>query len=50
MVRQNCTPPFRELFAPPAESGQGNFHMIMLFRNKDLQEDCIKNKEMDAFA
>ena len=56
MVTQNCpyaavSRTFRAL-SRPSRIGTGNYDhvFVCIFRNKDLQEDCIKNREVQAFA
>ena len=56
MVPQNCpyaalSRTFRAL-SRPSRIGTGNYDhvFVFIFPNKDLQEDCIKNKEVEAFS
>ena len=58
VVVQNCGArklPLRRPFANlsrPSRIGTGNYDhvFVCIFRTEDLQEDCIKNKEVEAFA
>ena len=57
VVQDYGTPklPLRRPFANlsrPSRIGTGHYDhvFVFIFPNKDLQEDCIKNKEVEAFS
>ena len=57
VVQNYGTPklPLRRPFANlsrPSRIGTGNYDhvFVCIFRKKDLQEECIKNQEVEAFA